>query len=394
MKQLEDGTIDLENKSHEENWAEAKALVGNSVTAKEAEAYETPRWAVDAILRAEILTSNVFDPCAGKGVLMDAARDAGYDVSGIDKYDWGYPYIQIKDFLADEPDGIFALDVTVLMNPPFSLAEKFVLRAMELNARKIVCFQRFAWWESAGRREFWDINPPNRVYICGNRATCWRFDVPAEKRIGGTPTAHAWFIWERGHPHGTTLGHVFKERPAEPSCAASKTSEPASQLTLDGVPETAKQPVLYDGRPLDDWFAEFWENYPRFRRTDKAACRNLFERIVNGKQKLGKVKITGTPAEIVDGARRMRAAQGDKYQYSINPARFLRNGGWTNEFEKPDNGRETAEQERDRGRSGIAAAVARRVGPGGSSSGDPGASRGDDRGAGTPLLTSDTDRGR
>lgn len=153
-------------------------------------------------------------------------------------------------------------------------------------------------------------------------------------------------------------------------------------------------PTLYDGRPLDDWFAEFWENYPRFRRTDKAACRNLFERIVNGKQKLGKVKITGTPAEIVDGARRMRAAQGDKYQYSINPARFLRNEGWTNEFEKPDNGRETAEQERDRGRSGIAAAVARRVGPGGSSSGDPGASRGDDRGAGTPLLTSDTDRGR
>lgn len=182
------------------------------ISAKECEAYETPRWAADAILRAEILTQRVFDPCAGKGVLVYAARDAGYTwVKGIDKYYWGVDEFDEADFLVDNIPYQLIEDATVLMNPPFSLAEQFVLRAMELNARKIVCFQRFAWWESAGRREFWDINPPNRVYICGNRASCWRFDIPENKRKSGTATAHAWYIWERDQPGGTVLGRIYKD---------------------------------------------------------------------------------------------------------------------------------------------------------------------------------------
>lgn len=182
----------------------------NKQLALEAEAYETPQWAVEAILDREILTKNVFDPCAGTGVLMEAALKAGYNPTGIDKHDWGYPYIQRRDFLKEAPAGIFAFDCTVLMNPPFSLAVDFVLRCIDLGARKIVCFQRFAWWESAGRKEFWQKNPPNRVYICGNRASCWRFDIPEEERKSGTTTAHAWFVWERGHPPGTVLGHIYK----------------------------------------------------------------------------------------------------------------------------------------------------------------------------------------
>ena len=179
--------------------------------AKEAEAYETPRWAVEAILDVEILTHAVIDPCAGRGVMMDAAADCGYDVYGIDRYDWGNACVDIEDFLDPDIKRFWIEDNTILMNPPFSLAQQFVEKCFELKARKIVCFQRFAWWESKGRRDFWEKHPPNRVYICGNRASCWRFDIPESERKSGTTTAHAWFVWERGHPPGTVLGHIYKD---------------------------------------------------------------------------------------------------------------------------------------------------------------------------------------
>lgn len=187
------------------------AAVDLEYRAIEAEAFETPRWAVDAILRSEILTRWVFDPCAGGGVLLDAARDCGYIAIGLDKYDWSdRGDIRIADFLAEETPLDEIAGMTVLMNPPFSLAEQFVTRALALDARKVVCFQRFAWWESAGRRDFWSRNPPVRIYVCGNRATCWRIDIPPDRRKSGTTTAHAWFVWERGQPAGTTVGHVYK----------------------------------------------------------------------------------------------------------------------------------------------------------------------------------------
>ena len=193
--------------------------------AKEAEAYETPQWAVEAILDREILTREVVDPCAGKGVMCDVAGDLGYTVFEFDKYDWwGARRGVITDFLLDDNQYLpsTVANNTVLMNPPFSLAVEFVKRCFELKARKIVCFQRFAWWEAETRREFWKEYPPARIYICGSRATCWRYDIPSDsngnrfdrktgKKLGNTPTAHAWFVWERGHPAGSPLGHIYKE---------------------------------------------------------------------------------------------------------------------------------------------------------------------------------------
>ena len=184
------------------------AVTDITALAKEAEAYETPRWAVEAILDREILTDTVIDPCVGKGILAEIACFRGYTVQCMDKHDWGYP-ARIGNFIADAE--LHVRDNAVLMNPPFSLAEDFVVRALVRGARKVVCFQRFAWWESAGRRGFWEKHPPNRVYICGNRASCWRFDIPEDQRKSGTTTAHAWFVWERGHPPGTVLGHIYKD---------------------------------------------------------------------------------------------------------------------------------------------------------------------------------------
>ncbi len=189
--------------------------------AKRLEAFETPEWAIEAILDVEIMSGLVWDPCLGKWAMAEAAMRRGYRVIASDIHTWqrpsnGVPIVH--DFLNDDPanlhkggDYYITHDgMTVFMNPPFSLAEEFVRKAHEIGARKIICFQRFSWWESAGRRDFWKEFPPNRIYVCGNRATCWRFDIPEDERKSGTTTAHGWFVWERGHPPGPVVGHIYK----------------------------------------------------------------------------------------------------------------------------------------------------------------------------------------
>lgn len=183
---------------------------------QKAEFFETAAWSVDSVLRHEKLPSEFVDPCAGNGVIAERMIANGYSPRAIlDLHLWPHRNraldITQANYLTQDVD----LDgVAVVMNPPFSKSVEFVLHS--LGAEAVLCFQRFAWWESAARRDFWDKNPPDRVYICGNRATSWRGDLTAAEREGGGATAHAWFIWRRSNwPGGerkqTTLHHIWKD---------------------------------------------------------------------------------------------------------------------------------------------------------------------------------------
>ncbi|WP_425404607.1 hypothetical protein [Hwanghaeella sp.] len=172
------------------------------------ECFETDPWAAAAILTVEILTAEVLDPCCGTGILVRAAIRAGYDVAANDVCDWGFPRDTEADFLTHYID---LTGKTVFMNPPFSKAGAFVDRAFELNARKVVCFQRYAWFESDDRRKWWERNPPARIWLCGDRAACWRFDIAPQDRNGNPNTAHAWFVWERGHKGGPVIGKIWRD---------------------------------------------------------------------------------------------------------------------------------------------------------------------------------------
>lgn len=191
-----------------------KAITDKS---KKLEHYVTPKWAIDEILKRELMTRLVVDPCTGTGVLADAARKQGYQVHSSDVFNWDYDALdRVVDFLDPDIDTVLpawmrGTDFTVFINPPFSKAVDFVKRAFELGARKVVCFQRFAWYESFERKAFWDEYPPQRIYLCGHRATCWRYDLYEEnKGKQGSPTAHAWFVWERGQPQGPIISRIYK----------------------------------------------------------------------------------------------------------------------------------------------------------------------------------------
>lgn len=207
--------------------------------AKEAEFFETDPWAVRSLLEKELLTPDVLDPCAGRGVLGVAARAAGYAVREWDIHAWpgqlAGARVEIGDSFIGALEGVRARaqasglengHFSVLMNPPFSHACEFVRRSLALGARKVVMFQRYAFLESGKRRAFFERTPPNRIWICGDRATCWRGDIPEQdvicpetgevlikgKQGRSAPTAHAWFVWERGHTSVLSTGHIWKMR--------------------------------------------------------------------------------------------------------------------------------------------------------------------------------------
>ena len=172
------------------------------------EHFVTPEWVIKSILEKEILTNLVIDPCTGTGIMSKIARAANYNVVSIDINDWGFEGTIIKDFLAlnsFETDQEF----TIFMNPPFSKTCEFVEKSFQLGARKIVMFQRWSFRESSGRKEFFEKYPLARIYLCGDRATTYRHDIPVNEKgrhydpatgreLAGTPTAHGFFVWERG----------------------------------------------------------------------------------------------------------------------------------------------------------------------------------------------------
>ena len=200
---------------------------------KDLEAYETDQWAVDAILRHELMTYHVVDPCVGKGRMAQAARALGHEVHTMDIKDWSTVFpqaekpMEVGDFLTSAspfPDN----EATVFMNPPFSKACQFVDHSLDvLDAYKVICFQTFTWRSSDVRSDWWPKRPPARIWLCIDRASCFRFDVPedcpmpeacTEKKqrkclkqgcMSATPTTHAFFVWERGHT-GTTINDLHK----------------------------------------------------------------------------------------------------------------------------------------------------------------------------------------
>lgn len=180
---------------------------------QELEGFETEQWSVEAILDVELMTHDVIDPCCGFGVLANEAKKRGHDVKTIDVHIWdenNAPDV-VTNFLNHFED---LSNATIFMNPPFSKACEFVDHARMMGVRKIICFQRLSWREGSfdkgkQRGEWWEQNPPSRIWLCGDRSQRIRFDLRGEK-IGGEKTAHAWFIWERGHRGAELTRALYK----------------------------------------------------------------------------------------------------------------------------------------------------------------------------------------
>jgi hypothetical protein len=180
----------------DESKARSIALGRHRLRDRRDDVYETPAVAVEALLKAEQLPLEIWEPACGPGAIVRVLRTAGHTVCATDLVDHG---------CADSKAGIdFLLERTapadvecIVTNPPYKLATEFVAHALELVPR-VVMLLRLAFLESDRRSPILDNGRLARVYPFRNR-------LPAMHRAGWTgprtssAIAYAWFVWNRGH---------------------------------------------------------------------------------------------------------------------------------------------------------------------------------------------------
>jgi hypothetical protein len=112
--------------------------------------YETPACATEALLRAEPVPLDVWEPAAGRGAIVRVLRAVGHEVIASDIADYGFPLDFQRNFLTETEA---PADVEcILTNPPFKWAEQFVAHALEL-CPVVIMLLRFAFWPAYRQAE-------------------------------------------------------------------------------------------------------------------------------------------------------------------------------------------------------------------------------------------------
>ena len=156
--------------------------------------YETNPKAVELLLQAEQFSENIWECACGRGAISKVLIDHGYNVCSTDLVDRGYGETGI-DFL--EAPGWF--DGDIITNPPYSLAEEFVVQANNILPQfsKAAFFLRLSFLESKKRKPFFEKYPPKRVYVITGRIGCAK-NGDWSKANSRSAVAYAWFVWKVG----------------------------------------------------------------------------------------------------------------------------------------------------------------------------------------------------
>jgi len=187
--------------------------------------FPTPPWATRALLEHVIETSinglSCLEPACGRGHMAVPLAEYFDVVGSQDIADYGYGKIQ--DYLTYTPDRNWDWIIT---NPPFRLAEEFILKAIQEAQRGCAFLVRTTFLESVGRYSRLFVNdPPSIVAQFVERVPMikGRLDPKAT-----TATGYCWLVWE-GHKNvGTRLTWI-------PPCRRTLEKEkdyPRSQLLL------------------------------------------------------------------------------------------------------------------------------------------------------------------
>mgnify|MGYP003858849767 CR=1 FL=1 len=161
--------------------------------------FPTPPWATRALF-AHVLPPQVWsrqtclEPSCGAGHMARVLREHFAVVKAADIHDYGYG--KVSDFLTTPyPTGSFDWVIT---NPPFRLAEDFIVRALAIARVGVAMFARTALIEGVARYErLFRPHPPTLMAQFTERVPIFRGRLDGK---GSTATAYAWFVWMAGEP--------------------------------------------------------------------------------------------------------------------------------------------------------------------------------------------------
>jgi predicted RNA methylase len=177
------------------------SATGRKSNRRQGDAYDSPPEACDAILRL-VPGMPVFDPCAGVGSFLCAARRAGVAAKGLEidptraalAREIGHDVVE-QDALGFDS---WSSPPAVVTNPPYRKALEFVERSLVEVAPggTVVMLLRLGFLESIKRRGFHQKHPAD-VFVLSRRPSFTGGKTDA--------TAYAFFAWGPGRGNRWSL---------------------------------------------------------------------------------------------------------------------------------------------------------------------------------------------
>lgn len=181
----------------------AQSIVGTSPGRdKKRDFYPTPERATRALLKVEDFHSWIWECACGDGAISKVLREMGFSTLDTDLYDYGFGRSGIDFLTSEEP---YLRDYNIITNPPFILAEKFVIKAMSLKTRKFAFLAKLAFLEGQKRSKLLQSTPLKNVWVFEKRLTMTRNGEP--QRSTGM-IAFAWFVWEKDYSGRPMIGWI------------------------------------------------------------------------------------------------------------------------------------------------------------------------------------------
>jgi len=156
--------------------------------------YVEPSWVSERLFAVEKFDGTIWDPACGIGRVTEAARRAGYRTLATDIADRGYPHF---DGLVDFLDCGRMPAANICTNPPFTVCDQFVRRALELVPGKVAMI----WLARRLNAARWLQNTLlARVYLLTPRPSMppGQVILAGEKPGGGTQD-FCWLVFSRAH---------------------------------------------------------------------------------------------------------------------------------------------------------------------------------------------------
>lgn len=157
--------------------------------------FPTPLWATRALtmmldkhklIDGEVI---VIDPCCGQGHMTRPLREEFEHVHAYDIQDMGFG--EVADYLW--PDGDYVTDWTIA-NPPFRLAQQFILKALVNSRDGVAMFVRTSFLEGIRRHnELFSEHPPYIIFQFTERVPLFKGRVDPR---GSSATSYCWIVWK------------------------------------------------------------------------------------------------------------------------------------------------------------------------------------------------------
>jgi len=143
-------------------------------------------------LNLETFQNNIWECACGEGHISKVLEKFGHNVRSTDLIDRNYG--DTYDFLKTNGSA----DCDIITNPPFSKANEFLLKAMDVmfDGRKLAMLLRIQFLEGVARRKIFKEYPPKVIYVASRNIRCAKNGD--FKNATGNASTYCWFVWEKG----------------------------------------------------------------------------------------------------------------------------------------------------------------------------------------------------